>query len=172
MPQAVWKPIMIKEEVNMADEKQAKKVSGGEEIPMDTEELQKQPADRTLRRTISAPMDGSNDSVFSPVSFHSSFQRNSLNGGLVETASLSSSPEPGPGGGTTQQRKRMRPKSTSSCRSSSISDDDQLSPHLKGQRPRTYSDSLNVDCSSTCPSPVSFFVVCFDKLLDFFHRHC
>ena len=151
---------MIKEEVNMADEKQAKvSISGGEEIPMDTEEIQKKPVDRTLRRTISAPMDGSNDlnndSVFSPVNFHSSFPRkNSLNGGLVETTTPDE-----PGGGT-QQKKRMRPKRTSSCRSSSISDDDQglqLSPLLKGQRPRTYSDSLNVDCSSTCPSPVSFF---------------
>ena len=142
----------------MADGKQVSE-SGGKvvkvEIPMDTESetenlVNNHQNDKIFRREISLPgdiSDSNSDSVFSPTISASSFRRKSSS--EINTNN--------PCGVTSGNR--MRPKSTSSCRSSSISDDDrslQLSPHLHGRRPRTYSDSLNVDCSaSPSPSPVS-----------------
>ena len=142
----------------MADGKQVSE-SGGKvvkvEIPMDTESetenlVNDHQNDKIFRREISLPgdiSDSNSDSVFSPTISASSFRRKSSSEININN----------PCGITPGNR--MRPKSTSSCRSSSISDDDrslQLSPHLHGRRPRTYSDSLNVDCSaSPSPSPVS-----------------
>ena len=142
-------------EVKMAESKQARNSGGKEETPMETEENivkdELPVADKSLRRTISAPSDGMNestsDAVFSPVIQASSFQRQrsgSLNG-------YESTPE-------SLTIYKIRPKSTSSCRSSSVSDDERilnLSPHIRRPRTHSFSDSLNVDCSSPSPSPVS-----------------
>lgn len=101
--------------------------------------------------------DSNSDSVFSPTVSASLFHRKS---------SFSSEININDGAITPSHINKMRPKSTSSCRSSSVSDDDrsiQLSPHLRGKRPRTYSDSLNVDCTnhhSPSPSPVSIPLSC------------
>ncbi|XP_066915268.1 PABIR family member 2-like [Clytia hemisphaerica] len=138
----------------MAESKQARNSGGKEETPMETEENivkdELSVADKLLRRTISAPNDGMNesnsDAVFSPVIQASSFQRQrsgSLNG-------YESTPE-------SSTIHKMRPKSTSSCRSSSFSDDERvlnLSPHIRRPRTHSFSDSLNVDCSSPSPSPI------------------
>ena len=139
----------------MADGKQVCESSGKVvkvEIPMETDTetdnaVKNPPNDKIFYREISLPediSDSNSDSVFSSTISASSFRRKSsseinINGGIT--------PSP---------VNRMRPKSTSSCRSSSVSDDDrslQLSPHFHGRRPRTYSDSLNVDCSNASPSP-------------------
>ena len=149
----------------MADGKQVSE-SGGKvvkvEIPMDTESetenlVNDHQNDKIFRREISFPgdiSDSNSDSVFSPTisATASSFRRKSSSEINTNTGGITAC-------------NRMRPKSTSSCRSSSISDDDrtlQLSPHLHGKRPRTYSDSLNVDCSaSPSPSPVSILFYCW-----------
>lgn len=123
--------------VNMAEEKQSEETMA---LPMEIEENLKN--EKILRRTISAPLGNSSESegessVFSPNLIAT---RKTLEDRLTSEMNTIA----------------VRSKSTSTC-NSSISDDDSIS---KSRRIRTYSDSnqlsiLNVDCSSTSPSPVS-----------------
>lgn len=135
----------------MADEKQSDEAMT---LPMETEE-ESLINDKIFRRTISAPFGNSSESEGDSSVFSASL--------------LCSTKRKSPQDRITSEMNIVRSKSTSTCSrsNSSISDDDSISKSRR--RTRTYSDSnqfssLNVDCSSTSPSPVSkvlfYFVFC------------